>query len=84
MDCGCVGAGRTTRDLDVCVDAGVGTRRKSLEFAEIRMLKWSSKLRQSVPKSLPEPLVRWLVLEMLPEVDLSFRPRAPEFMATWV
>ena len=36
MDCGCVGAGRTTRDLDVCVDAGVGTRRKSLEFAEIR------------------------------------------------
>ena len=49
-----------------------------------RMLRWSSKLRQSVPKSPPEPLVRWLVLEMLPEVDLSFKPRAPEFMATWV
>ena len=26
----------------------------------------------------------WLVLEMLPEVDLSFRPRVPEFMVTWV
>ena len=43
------------------------------------------KLRQSVPKSPSEPLIlrsgeRWLVLEMLPEVDLSFRPRVPEFM----
>ena len=36
MDCVSVGTGRTTRDLDVCVDAVVGTRRKSLEFAEIR------------------------------------------------
>ena len=27
---------------------------------------------------------RWLVLEMLLEVDLSSRPRVPEFMVTWV
>ena len=46
------------------------------------------KLRQSVPKSLPEPLVlkeqreRWLVLEMPLEVDLSCRARVPEFMVT--
>ena len=68
--------------------------RKSLEFAEIRVRLQDAevklvKLRQSVPKSLSEPLVlrsgeRWLVLDMLPEVDLSFRPRVQEFMVTWV
>ena len=47
------------------------------------------KLRQSVPKSSSELLVlrsgeRWLVLEMLPEVDLSSRRRVQEFMVTWV
>ena len=66
--------------------------RKSLEFAEIRVRLQDAevelvKLRQSVPKSSSEPLVlrsgeRWLVLEMLPEVDLSFRPRVLEFMET--
>ena len=66
--------------------------RKSLEFAEIRRRLQDAevelvKLRQSVPKSPSEPLVlrsgeKWLVLEMLPEVDLSFRPRVPEFMET--
>ena len=57
--------------------------RKRLEFAEIRRRLQDAevelvKLRQSVPKSPPEPLVlrsgeRWLVLEMPPEVDLSSR-----------
>ena len=66
--------------------------RKSLEFAEIRRRLQDTevelaKLRQSVPKSPPEPLVlrsreRWLVLEVPPEVDLSSRPRVPEFMLT--
>ena len=66
--------------------------RKSLEFAEIRRRLQNAevervKLRQSVPKSPPEPLVhrsgeRWLVLEMPPEVDLSSGPRVPEFMET--
>ena len=42
--------------------------------AEVKLVK----LRQCVPKSPSEPLVlrseeRWLVLEMLPEVDLSCR-----------
>ena len=68
--------------------------RKSLEFAEIRGRLQDAevelvKLRQSVPKSLPEPPVlrsgaRWLVLEVPPEVDLSSRPRVLEFMETWV
>ena len=63
--------------------------RKSLEFAEIRRRLQDAevelvKLRQSVPKSLPESLVlrsgeRWWVLEVPPEVDLSSRPRVPEF-----
>ena len=53
---------------------------KNLEFAEIRRRLQDAgvelvKLRQSVPKSPPEPLVlrsevRWLVLEVLLEVDL--------------
>ena len=53
--------------------------RKSLEFAEIRVRLQDAevklvKLRQSVPKSPPEPLVltcgeRWLVLEMLPDLE---------------
>ena len=70
------------------------TRRKSLEFAEIRQRLQDAeveliKLCQSVPKSPSKPLVlrsgeRRLVLEMLPEVDLSSRPRVPEFMVTWV
>ena len=59
--------------------------RRRLQDAEVELVK----LRQSAPKSLPEPLVlrsgeRWLVLEMPPEVDLSSRPRVPEFMDTWV
>ena len=68
--------------------------RKSLQFAEIRVRLQDAevvpiKLLQSLPKSPSEPLVlrsgeRWLVLEMLPEVDLTFRPRVPEFMVTWV
>ena len=68
--------------------------RKSLEFAEIRRRLQDAevelaKLRQSAPKRPPEPLVlrsreRWLALEMPPEVDLSYRPRVPEFMETWV
>ena len=68
--------------------------RKSLEFAEIRGRLQDAevelvRLRPSVPKSSSQPLVlrsgeRWLVLEMLPEVDLSSRPRVPEFMVTWV
>ena len=68
--------------------------RKILEFAEIRARLQDAvvelvKLRQSVPKSPPEPLVlrsgeRWLVLEVLPEVDLSSRPRVLEFVETWV
>ena len=48
------------------------TRRKSLEFAEIRRRLQVElvKLRQSVPKSPSEPLVlrsgvRWLVLEFM-------------------
>ena len=80
-----------TRDLDVYgINAVVESLRqdlelvevrKSLEFAEIRGRLQDAevelvKLRQSVPKSLSEPLVlrsgeRWLVLEMLPHVDLS-------------
>ena len=66
--------------------------RKSLEFAEIRGRLQDAevelvKLRQSVPKSPSERLVlksgeRWLVLEMLPEIDLSFRPEV--HMVTWV
>ena len=92
------------RDLDVCtIDAVVESLRqdlelvevrKSLEFAEIRGRLQDAevelvKLRQSVPKSSPQPVVlrsgeRWLVLEILPEVDLSSRPRVPEFMVTWV
>ena len=80
-----------TRDLDVYrINAVV--RRKSLEFAEIRVRLQDAelvKLRQSVLKSLSEAFVlrsgeRWLVLEMLPEVDLSCRVRVPEFMVTWV
>ena len=65
---------------------------KSLEFAEIRVRLQDAdvklvKIRRSVSKSPSEPLVlrsgeRWLVLEMLPEVDLSFRPRVLEFMVT--
>ena len=57
--------------------------RKSLEFAEIHVRLQDAevelvKLRQSVPKSPSESLVlrsgeRWLVLEMLPEVDLSLQ-----------
>ena len=67
--------------------------RKSLEFAEIRVRLQDAevkrvKLRQSVPKSLQNlsfpGAERWLVLEMLPEVDLSSRSRVPEFMVTWV
>ena len=70
------------------------SRRKNLEFAEIRGRLQDAevelvKLRQSVPKSPPEPLVlrsgeRWLVLEMPPQIDLSSRPRVPEVMVTWV
>ena len=80
-----------TRDLDVYrINAVV--RRKSLEFAEIRVRLQDAelvKLRQSVPESPSEAFVlrsgeRWLVLEMLPEVDLSCRVRVPEFMVTWV
>ena len=66
--------------------------RKSLEFAEIRRRLHDAavelvKLRPSVPKSLPEPLAlrsgeRWLVLEVLPEVDLSSRLGVLEFMET--
>ena len=79
---------RVTRDLDVHrINAVVDSLRqdlelvqvrKSLEFAEIRVRLQDAevelvKLRQSVPKSLSEPLdlrsgVRWLVLEMLPMV----------------
>lgn len=92
-----------TGDLDVYVDPVVENLRrdlelvevrKSLEFAEIRRRLQDAevelaKLRQSAPKSPPEPLVlrsgeRWLVLEVPPEVDLSSRPRVPEFMETWV
>ena len=67
--------------------------RKSLEFAEIRVRLQDAevklvKLRQSVPKSLQNlsfpGAERWLVLEMLLEVDLSSRSRVPEFMVTWV
>ena len=64
-------------------------RARSLQRSayDCRMLRWSSKLRQSVPKSPSEPLTlrsgeRWLVLEMLLEVDLSFRLRVAEFMVT--
>ena len=67
---------------------------KSLEFAETRGRLQNAevklvKLRRRVSKSPSELLVlrsgeRWLVLEMLPEVDLSFRPRVPEFMVTRV
>ena len=90
-----------TRDLNVYVDPVVENLRqdlelvevrKSLEFAEIRVRLQDAevklvKLRQSLPKSLSEPLVlrsgeRWLVLEVPPEVDLSSRPRVPEFMET--
>ena len=84
-----------TGDLDVYVSSQnleLVEVRKSLEFAEIRRRLQDAevepvKLRQSVPKSPPEPLVlrsgvRWLVLEMPPEVDLSSRPRVPEFMET--
>ena len=92
-----------TRDLDVCVDPVVENLRqdlelvevrKSFEFAEIRRGLQDAevelvKLRQSAPKSPPEPLVlrsgeRWLVLEVPPEVDPSSRPRVSEFMETWV
>ena len=68
--------------------------RKNLEFAEIRVRLQEAevelvKLRQSVPLSPSEPLVlrsgeRWLVLEMLPVVDLSCRVQVLEFMVTWV
>ena len=84
-----------TGDLDVYVssqDLELVEVRKSLKFAEIRRRLQDAeveliKLRQSVPKSLSEPLVlrsgeRWLVLEMPPEVDLSSRPRVPEFTVT--
>ena len=67
---------------------------KSLEFAEIRVRLQDAEVelvkhRQSVPKESSEPLVlrsgeRWLVLEMLPEVDLPSRPPTPEFMEAWV
>ena len=86
-----------TRDLDVHVDPVVQNPsqnlelvevRKSLEFPEIRGRLQDAevelvKLRQVHPK----PLVlrsgeRWLVLEVLPEVDLSSRPRETEFMVT--
>ena len=86
-----------TGDLDVYVSSQnleLVEVRKSLESAEIRRRLQDAevehvKLRQSVPKSLPEPLVlrsgeRCLVLDMPPEVDLSSRPRVPEFMETWV
>ena len=86
-----------TRDLDVYVssqDLELVEVRWSLEFAEIRRRLQDVevelvKLRQSLPKRFPELLVlgsgeRWLVLEMPPEVDLSPRPRVPEFMETWV
>ena len=84
-----------TRDLDVYVSSQnleLVEVRKSLEFAEIRRRLQDAevelvKLRQSVPKSPSEPLVlrsgeRWSVLETPPEVDLSSRPRVPEFMVT--
>ena len=90
-----------TRDLDGYVDlVAVNLRRDwelvevrmSLEFAETRRRLQDADvelvtLRQSAPKSPPEPLVlrsgeRWLVLEVPPEVDLSSRPRVQEFMET--
>ena len=92
-----------TGDLDVYVDPVVENLRRDLELVEVRKSLESAeirrrlqdaevelaKLRQSAPKSHPEPLVlrsgeRWLVLEMPPEVDLSYRPRVPKFMGTWV
>ena len=86
-----------TRDLDAYVssqDLELVEVRKSLEFTEIRRRLQDAevelvKLRQFVPKSPSEPLVprsgeRWLVLVMLPEVDLSSRARVPEFMVSWV
>ena len=94
LDCCCAGSSRVdlaTRDLDVYrVNAVVENLRQELgvcrdpcTIAEVELVK----LRQSVPKSPPEPLVlrsgeRWLVLEMPLEVDLSSRPRVPEFMVT--
>ena len=84
-----------TGDLDVYVssqDLELVEVRKSLKFVEIRRRLQDAeveliKLRQSVPKSLPEPLVlrsgvRWLVQETPPEVDLSSGPRVPDFMET--
>ena len=99
FDCGCVGTGRIVAggpgDKSVYVssqDLELVEVRKILEFAKIRRRLQDAevervKLRQSAPKSHPEPLVlrsgeRWLVLEMPPEVDLSSRPRMPEFMET--
>ena len=68
--------------------------RKSLETSEIRRRLQDAEvelvnLNQSVPKSPSETLVlrsgeRWLVLEVLLEVDLSFRPRVPGFMVIFV
>ena len=78
-----------TRDLDVYrINAVVESLRQDLELVEVRKSLELGEARQASPecaKESSEPLrsgERWLVPEMLPEVDMSSRSRVPEFMVT--
>ena len=67
-----------TGDLDVYVSS------QNLELVEVRKSLEFTEIRGRLQDAEVEPVKRWLVLESPPEVDLSSRPRVPEFMVTWV